>query len=82
MYLEILLADFAVCRIFWGISQKYLNFAGPRPREISEALPWVLSASKTETKGLPNLQLATRVGLELKAFKLQVQCAKHLVHCL
>ena len=28
-------------RFFWefrGISRKYLNFAGPRPREISEAL--------------------------------------------
>ena len=33
--------DFAVFRVFWefrGISRKYLNFAGPRPREISEAL--------------------------------------------
>ena len=41
MYLEIVLADFAVFRVFWefrGISRKYLNFAGPRPREISEAL--------------------------------------------
>ena len=38
MYLEIFLADFA---LFWklrGISQKYLNFADPRPREISEPL--------------------------------------------
>ena len=35
MYLKIVLADFAVFR---GISRKYLNFAGPRPREISEAL--------------------------------------------
>ena len=35
MYLEIFLADFGVFR---GISQKSLNFAGPRPREISEAL--------------------------------------------
>ena len=35
MYLEIFLADFAVFR---GISRKYLNFAGPRPRELSEAL--------------------------------------------
>ena len=38
MYLEIFLADFVVFRVFWGISRKYLNFAGPRPREISEAL--------------------------------------------
>ena len=38
MYLEIFLADFAVFRVFLGISRKYLNFAGPRPREISEAL--------------------------------------------
>ena len=41
MYLEIFLADFAVFRVFWefrGISRKYLNFAGTRPREISEAL--------------------------------------------
>ena len=41
MYLEIFLADFAVFSIFWEfrrISRKYLNFAGPRPREISEAL--------------------------------------------
>ena len=35
MYLEIFLADFAVFRVFWGISR---DFAGPRPREISEAL--------------------------------------------
>ena len=34
MYLEIFLVDFAVFRNFWGISW---NFAGPRPREISEA---------------------------------------------
>ena len=32
MYLEIFPADFAVFRVFWG------NFAGPRLREISEAL--------------------------------------------
>ena len=38
MYLEIFLADFAVFRVFLGISRKYPNFAGPRPREISEAL--------------------------------------------
>ena len=38
MYLEIFLADFAVFRVFLGISRKYLNFAGPRPREVSEAL--------------------------------------------
>ena len=29
---------FAFVGEFCGISQKYLNFAGPRPREISEAL--------------------------------------------
>ena len=38
MYLEIFLADFPVFLEFSGISQKYLNFAGPRPHEISEAL--------------------------------------------
>ena len=38
MYLEIFLADFAVFCVFLGISLKYLNFADPRPREISEAL--------------------------------------------
>ena len=42
MYLEIFLADFAVFRVFFWefcrISRKYLNFAGPRPRKISEAL--------------------------------------------
>ena len=37
MYLEIFLVDFAVFRVFLGISRKYLNFTGPRPREISEA---------------------------------------------
>ena len=47
MYLEIFLADFAVFRFFRefrGISRKYLNFAGPRPREISEALinAWIM----------------------------------------
>ena len=43
MYLEIFLADFAVFRVFWGIrgiSRKYQNFAGPRLREISEALTY------------------------------------------
>ena len=35
MYLEIFLADFAVFRVFLGISR---DFAGPRPHEISEAL--------------------------------------------
>ena len=29
---------FAFWGEFLGISRKYLNFAGPRPREISEAL--------------------------------------------
>ena len=41
MYLEIFLADFAVFRVLGGISR---YFAGPRPREISEALckpPWI-----------------------------------------
>ena len=31
----------SISRFFWefrGISRKYQNFAGPRPREISEAL--------------------------------------------
>ena len=40
MYLEIFLADFAVFRVFGGISR---DFAGPRPREISEALYLKLS---------------------------------------
>ena len=38
MYLEIFLADFEVFCVFLGILRKYLNFAGPRPRKISEAL--------------------------------------------
>ena len=38
MYLEIFLVDVAVFRVFGGISHKNLNLAGPRPREISEAL--------------------------------------------
>ena len=38
MYLEIFLADFVVFRFFFGILRKLLNFAGPRPCEISEAL--------------------------------------------
>ena len=41
MYLEIFLADLEVFRIFGefcGISRKYLNFAGPWLRDISEAL--------------------------------------------
>ena len=33
-YLEIFLADFALFRVLGGISR---DFAGPRPREISEA---------------------------------------------
>ena len=52
MYLEIFLADFAVFRFFgefrW-ISRKYLNFVGPRPREISEALSCIM---KSIMKGL------------------------------
>ena len=40
MYLEIFLADFAVFRVFGGISR---DFAGPPPREISEALHCVIS---------------------------------------
>ena len=35
MYLGIFLADFAVFWVFLGISR---DFAGPQPREISEAL--------------------------------------------
>ena len=35
MYLGIFPADFAVFRVFLGISR---DFAGPQPREISEAL--------------------------------------------
>ena len=35
MCLVIFLADFAVFRVFWGISR---DFAGSQPREISEAL--------------------------------------------
>ena len=31
---------------FRGISRKYLNFAGPRPREISEALNIALKYNK------------------------------------
>ena len=38
MYLEIFLADFAFFGEFRGISWKNLNFTGPRPRKISEAL--------------------------------------------
>ena len=38
MYLEIFLGNFAVFRVFLGISWKYLNFVSPRQREISEAL--------------------------------------------
>ena len=41
MYLEIFLGIFTVFRVFGefrGISWKYLNFTGPRLREISEAL--------------------------------------------
>ena len=49
MYLEIFLADFAVFR---GISRKYLNFAGLRPREISEALTLLRN---TELYYYPNL---------------------------
>ena len=44
MYLEIFLADFGEFR---GISQKYLNFAGPRPCEISEALLRVYGMQRT-----------------------------------
>ena len=44
MYLEIFLADFAVFRVFWGISW---DFAGPRPREILEALVIIIIIIKT-----------------------------------
>ena len=45
MYLEIFLVDFAVFRVFLGISRKYLNFEGPRPHEISEALKSCINVS-------------------------------------
>ena len=46
MYLEIFLADFAVFRVFLGISQ---DFADPRPRELSEAL-YIQENCKTSLK--------------------------------
>ena len=52
MYLEIFLADFAVFCFFWEfcwISRKYLNFVGPRLREIAEALSCIM---KSIMKGL------------------------------
>ena len=39
MYLEIFVADFVAFHVFGGISR---DFAGPRPREISEALKIVV----------------------------------------
>ena len=55
MYLEIFLADFAGFR---GISRKYLNFAGLRLREISEALSIGWSENKIRnTNTLHQLQL-------------------------
>ena len=58
MYLEIFLADFAVFRVFWGISQKYLNFAGPSTvRNIrSPVLPWsnLINSQQCATKFVPN----------------------------
>ena len=41
MYWEIFLADFTLFRVFGEFRRKYLNFAGPRPRELSEALALV-----------------------------------------
>ena len=60
MYLEIFLVDFAVFRVFLGISRdfgEYLNFAGLRPHEISEAL---LTAGK-------KLICLDKESLEIKA---------------
>ena len=40
---------FAFLGEFRGISWKYLNYAGPRPREISEALNKELKTNKDNT---------------------------------
>ena len=82
MYLEIFLADFAVFRVFWefrGISRKYLNFAGPRPREISEALYIVcLNAltisSNTLTDCSCDLTILARLTFD---FDLKEDCENH-----
>lgn len=45
MYLEIFLADLAVFRVFFGggFREILLNFAGPQPHKISEALFIIVS---------------------------------------
>ena len=62
MYLEIFLADFAFFGEFRGISRKYLNFAGPRPREISEALQ-----NREHQKYLWNIILLRESGNKVQA---------------
>ena len=49
MYLEIFLGEFR------GISRKYLNFAGPRPREISEALTMPFPYKNSASHGVNTL---------------------------
>ena len=62
MYLEIFWRISRYFVFFWefrGISRKYLNFTGPRPREISEAL------ARRQRKLRINLGLIDNLNLNL-----------------
>ena len=66
MYLEIFLADFAFLGEFRRILRKYLNFAGPRPREISEALSYrgvhIVESKKRLKKGRGSILYYVKVS--------------------
>ena len=72
---------FAFFGEFRGISRKYLNFAGPRPREISEALIHVCTFSRVHSSTL--LYCEIRIQNSLKcAFLIeqrQLQFMRHFV---
>ena len=58
--------DFAFLGEFCGISRKYLNFAGPRPREISEALSYrgvhIIESKKRLKKGRGSILYYVKVS--------------------
>ena len=69
MYLEIFLVDFAVFRVFLGISR---DFAGPQPHEISEALAFVVylgtGMDQNHSIGIPNFKVSLMKFLRIFFF--------------
>ena len=66
---------FAFLGEFRGISRKYLNFAGPRPREISEALLQLTICQDLTNQHLP---LSRVTFLEKLSFSQVVHEGSHM----